>query len=85
MSLLIDIDRVTGVLLADGWHDVDEESFEVDSYEMVQGRRQESVERDRIVLGGGECEGISSHGATWHGKDRHQMYCPLPNIIALRT
>jgi len=35
MSLAIDIDRVTAVLLADGWHQVEEESFVLDSYEYV--------------------------------------------------
>jgi hypothetical protein len=37
MSLAIDIDQVTGVLLADGWHDVVDVSFEIDSYEYLRG------------------------------------------------
>jgi len=38
MSLSIDIDTVSAVLLADGWHDVIDDSFEVDAYEYVQGK-----------------------------------------------
>lgn len=33
MSLWIDVDNVVSVLLADGWHEVEEESFTMDSYE----------------------------------------------------
>lgn len=36
MSLAIDIDKVTSVLLDDGWHDVENDSFEVDAYEFIQ-------------------------------------------------
>jgi hypothetical protein len=33
MSLAIDTNRVTRVLLIDGWHDVEPGSFDLDSYE----------------------------------------------------
>jgi hypothetical protein len=36
MSLRIDIDYVKSVLLADGWHPVYKESFDIDSYEFIQ-------------------------------------------------
>lgn len=45
MSLAIDVDDVTAVLLADGWHEIarleDSEiaSFDVDAYEFVMGHR----------------------------------------------
>jgi hypothetical protein len=35
MSLAIEIDKVTQVLLADGWHNVVNDSFEMDAYEYV--------------------------------------------------
>jgi len=35
MSLSIDIGKVTQVLLADGWHNVGNDSFEIDAYEYV--------------------------------------------------
>lgn len=33
MSLLINPDRITGVLLLDGWHDLEAGTFDLDSYE----------------------------------------------------
>jgi len=35
MSLAIDIDKVATVLLADGWHTVEDDSFDIDAYEYV--------------------------------------------------
>ena len=35
MSLAIDVDNITHVLLADGWHEVHDASFGTDSYEFV--------------------------------------------------
>lgn len=35
MSLAIEISSVTQVLLADGWHNVVNDSFEIDAYEYV--------------------------------------------------
>jgi hypothetical protein len=35
MSLLIDVDKVGAVLLADGWHEVADKSFNFDSYEFA--------------------------------------------------
>lgn len=45
MSLAIDVDTITDVLLGDGWHKVAGQSFDLDAYEfMWQGR---------MVLGAG--------------------------------
>ncbi len=35
MSLAIDVDNVSAVLLADGWHTVADQSFEIDAYEFM--------------------------------------------------
>ena len=35
MSLAIDVDNVSAVLLADGWHTVADDSFLLDSYEFI--------------------------------------------------
>lgn len=49
MSILIDIDKVTAVLLPDGWHDVawkdDESTFELDAYEYVDGDHYRNVQQ----------------------------------------
>jgi hypothetical protein len=37
MSLFIDVDTVVAVLLPDGWHEVLNDSFVIDSYEFAQG------------------------------------------------
>jgi hypothetical protein len=46
VSLEIDVERVSSVLLSDGWHTVQESSFDLDSYEF---RR-----KGRALLGGGQ-------------------------------
>ena len=61
MSLAIDIDAVTKVLLADGWHEVAEESFTMDAYEFIRaadGRRLEP----QVYLGGGQATGVCETG-----------------------
>ncbi len=45
MSLAIDVDTVTRVLLADGWHEVADKSFTMDAYEYMEGTM--------TLLGGG--------------------------------
>ena len=39
MSLAIDVDRVIQVLLADGWHEVLDDSFDLDAYEFIHSSR----------------------------------------------
>ena len=38
MSLAIQVDNVKKVLLADGWHKVYKDSFDLDSYEFMNGK-----------------------------------------------
>ena len=76
MSLAIDLDTIMSVLLPDGkWHDVQDCSFDLDSYEFMHG--------ERTIAGGGTVQGVSSTGAKW--KEKGEWYvCPLTSIIALR-
>jgi len=76
VSLAIDIDKVEGVLLADGWHDVDGASFTVDVYEFVQG--------EQLLVGGGQVAGVPSTGATWRERNGDVLACPLTAILAVR-
>lgn len=55
MSLVIEIDDVTAVLLADGWHEVADRSFYTDSYEYIESHAA-SPDRDPFVDLGGGCE-----------------------------
>jgi len=90
MSLAIDIDRVSQVLLSDGWHDVSNSSFDLDSYEFVQsdndgGPFLRGVKAEPYVLmAGGKVQGVPSTGATWREPDGSRMYCPVTAVLAVR-
>ncbi len=74
MSLAIDVDTVTHVLLADGWHTVKGTSFALDAYEyMYQGE---------AVLGGGQVAGAPSTGAEWADPNGTRIACPLTAILS---
>ena len=84
MSLSIDVDQIAGVLLADGWHEVDFDentsSFRLDAYEFIQTHKGKA---DDVLHGGGQ-GGICSTGAVWQEKG-HLVYCPLTAILAVRV
>jgi hypothetical protein len=85
MSLSIDIDRVSDVLLADGWHRVifqnGESTFLIDAYEYIQRREGGDPE---ILVGGGSVPGVPSTGASWiDAKAKRTMTCPLTSILAV--
>jgi hypothetical protein len=88
MSLAINVDRVTAVLLADGWHRVYGKSFDVDAYEFIAGKcdsRGDAV----VVLAGGQCEGVASAGAIWEERGARAellwVACPLTSILAMKV
>lgn len=58
MSLAIEVDEITHVLLADGWHTVHDATFGVDSYEFM-GREGTG---DSSILGGGQEKHIAAAG-----------------------
>jgi hypothetical protein len=76
MSLYIDVDKVTQVLLADGWHVVAKQSFTLDSYEFHH--------KDEVILYGGQVQGVPSAGAEWLGPEGDHFACPLTAILAVR-
>jgi hypothetical protein len=81
MSLAIDIDDVTAVLLADGWHYVYKKSFALDSYEFMHG--------EQLEHGGGN-SGVCATGFSFIERDQsataveEQISGPLTSIIAVR-
>lgn len=87
MSLAIDIDEVTAVLLADGWHDVAERSFVLDAYEFVYGD-------DNTVHGGGNSgicptgfsflEDLDQNAGAAHKGDKVTVSGPLTAIVAVQ-
>jgi hypothetical protein len=81
MSLAINIDAVDGVLLADGWHKIHKNSFEIDAYEFLRGG---SSENEKPRLAGGQEALIPAAGATWTESDGTQIFCPLTAVLAVR-
>jgi hypothetical protein len=80
MTLAIQVDEVTEVLLADGWHTVLHQSFAIDAYEFLYG--------EQVPHGGGE-GGISSQGfrflETGTGVGLNiSIAGPLTSILAVR-
>lgn len=74
MSLAIEVDEVAGVLLADGWHVVDDDSFDLDSYEFLHGE---------VPLHLGGQSGICATGFAFkEGGD--VVLGPLTSILAVR-
>jgi hypothetical protein len=75
MSLNIEVDHVTGVLLASGWHHVGKGTFELDTYEFqLEGTP---------VHSGGE-GGICSRGFSFVAEDGSSVAGPLSAILAVR-
>ena len=77
MSLAINVDLVTHVLLADGWHTVHGDSFDLDAYEYMH-------EKNPIVKGG-SVAGVPSTGAVWLESDGTRIMCPLTSVLAVRV
>ena len=81
MSLAIDIDKVTNVLLADGWHEVVDDSFTLDAYEFVWDVAQpDGNPQTELYFGGHRVPGFEFHDretASWFAG-------PLASIIAVR-
>jgi hypothetical protein len=81
MSLAIDVDTVTAVLLADGWHDVIDDSFDVDAYEFEE---KIAEGEDPRLLHGGEHSGISDSGFVC--RTSQGMICgPLTSLLAVKV
>lgn len=76
MSLAIDVDDVTAVLLADGWHDVADDSFDLDSYEYLH--------LGDLLLGGGSVDGVPSTGFRFVGTDGANMAGPITAVLAVK-
>jgi hypothetical protein len=85
MSLAIEVDYVTGVLLRDGWHEVVDGSFRIDAYEYIHRDRPERMlNPDDILVGGGRIPGVSSTGAAWSEAGGTCVACPVPSILAVK-
>lgn len=76
MSLAINIETVTDVLLADGWHKVARGSFDLDAYEFME---------DGVLVHGGGQSGVCAKGVTWREAGRSTVIsCPRTAVLAVR-
>jgi hypothetical protein len=76
VSLKIDVSDVSAVLLADGWHEVANGSFSIDSYEFFDG--------NFLIVGGGQCQGVPSSGFEFVCEDDSVLAGPLTSVHAMR-
>jgi hypothetical protein len=84
VSLAIDIDRVSSVLLADGWHLVKDFSFYLDAYEYLW-YPDRGDDPDPITTHGGGSSGICATGFGFHDRDADAwVYGPLTSILAVK-
>jgi hypothetical protein len=88
MSLAIDIDLVSEVLLLDGrWYGVAEASFLMDAYEYLwwpEGVEKRSLDFQVAFSGGQSSEIVSSTGASWVDDEGLRYFCPVSSIVAVR-
>ncbi len=85
MSLMIDVDLVEAVLLADGWHQVADHSFTVDSYEFVWWPRDKSKGKDDpSMLHGSGDKAVSGAGFAFHDSNDMLVSGPLTAVQAVR-
>jgi len=86
MSLAIDVDKIKGVLLSDGWHEVSKKSFTMDAYEFLwfqKGKDFGGKEIEpRILHGGGSC-GVCAAGFCF-SSEKKLIFGPLTSILAVR-
>ena len=73
----VDIERVEGVLLTDGWHPVKDHSFAVGNYGFVKGQA--------VVVNAIAIKGTASHWARWTEPDGAVLACPLTSLLAVKS
>ncbi len=92
MSLEIDVEKISEVLLADGWHKVSavgdgRSSFGLDVYEFQEPHGQEQPDPQPNPAQQAK-EGKESHGARtgarWTESDGSRVFCPVTSILAVK-
>lgn len=83
MSLAIDTDDVTDVLIAGHWYVVKDQSFDLDSYEYVW--KKGVGEYGPPLLGGGSEDLIPATGFGFKDEKGVYTFGPLTSIQAVRT
>jgi hypothetical protein len=88
MSLEIDVEKISEVLLADGWHKVSavgdgRSSFGLEIYEFREAKlaTQESPVPQTKE---GQAQTASRSGARWTESDGSRVFCPVTSILAVK-
>jgi len=91
LSLEIDVEKISEILLADGWHKVSavgdgRSSFGLDIYQFQESPSQEppapQPNAGQPTKAGQEHETRS--GARWTESDGSRVFCPLTSILAVK-
>jgi hypothetical protein len=85
MSLMIDVDLVEAVLLADGWHAVADDSFTLSAYEFVWWPDSQNKKRDEPTKlhESGKAD-VTSTGFSFHDATDTLISGPLTAVQAVR-
>jgi hypothetical protein len=91
MSLEIDVEKISEVLLVDGWHKVNavgdgRSSFGLDAYEFRELTAQENPTAQEKKVEQAE-EGkreATTPGARWTESDGSRVFCPVTSILAVK-
>lgn len=81
MSLAIDVEKVTHVLLSDGWHLVEPKTFTLDAYEFLE--YPDDPDGDGFLLLGGGQSGMCATGFAFR-EGEFRVSGPLTALIAVR-
>jgi len=77
MSLSIKIEQVSGVYVAGYWHNVADNSFDLDSYEFYETDGGQ-------LIGGGTVDGVCDTGFRFRTDEGELLVGPMTAIMALR-
>ena len=84
-SLMIDVDLVEAVLLADGWHTVADDSFTLSAYEFAWWFSDQNKKKDEpTMLRSSGNASVASTGFSFHERADMLTSGPLTAIQAVR-
>lgn len=97
MSLEIDVEKISEVLLSDGWHKVSpvgdgRSSFGLDVYEFNEANPQKNDEHEKSDVqrsseqpaNEGQEQTNGRNGARWTESDGSRIFCPVTSILAVK-
>jgi hypothetical protein len=88
MSLAIKVHKIKRVLLIDGWHEIMDDTFIIDAFEIVEEGFEDDKKVYEVILKGGAIKEITSTGCGWIEKRassgiNREVYCPITSVLAI--